>query len=183
MPGSAGLRSEKKGSGNTLFDLAASSMKTKEALVISGAAGGGTSQQTTLENMNTVRRAKHTRIHDLAQVGRIVLTSARGGASQLTVHNDNLVSTGPGMRPSIAPRGVLLERNSGSWYFEVLVVTPGNAYVGIGDAFYTGNSRDAQGIGDDAHSWGYSGYLCKRKHDKVTQPFGFAWKTETWWGA
>ena len=81
------------------------------------------------------------------------------------------------MRPSIAPRGVLLERNSGSWYFEVLVVTPGNAYVGIGDAFYTGNSRDAQGIGDDAHSWGYSGYLCKRKHDKVTQPFGFAWKT------
>jgi hypothetical protein len=114
----------------------------------------------------------------LYSIGKFVLTSSTGNTS-INFSNDNLVkTTTPGSRPSIAPRGVLLERGSGRWYYEVTVVTPGNAYVGFGDALYTGNSSLALGIGDDdGNSWGYSGYLCKKKHAKKSEPYGFAWSS------
>ena len=169
------------------LEMAAKKMKRK---VSAGAAAGAAGAAMSNDHNGQVVHAKHVHINDLYSIGKFVLTSSGGGAgggggggagggSSLNFSNDNLVkTTTAGSRPSIAPRGVLLERGSGRWYYEVTVVTPGNAYVGFGDALYTGNSQLAKGIGDDeGHSWGYSGYLCKKKHAKTSTPFGFAWSS------
>ena len=175
--GGGSLKSNKKN--NILQDLEASSKKAREKMsssilkqLTTGPAGAGSAGSAAGA---TAGPAAHTQILDVSTVGQFVMTSVSGGNGAIFFSNDNLVSTGPGMRPSIAPRGVLLERETGSYYYEVTCVTPGHAYVGFGDALYTGDSANAKGIGDDAHSWGYSGYLCKCKHNSKGTPFGFAW--------
>ena len=144
--------------------------------------GDANSPSLTSSSLQQRPHSQHVHVNDLFSFGKFVLTSSIGffqtSGARLYIENDNVVRTTPGSRPSIAPRGVLLERNSGRWYYEITVITPGNAYVGWGDALYTGDSTRALGIGDDdGHSYGYSGWLCSKKYDNKKQPFGFAWSS------
>lgn len=46
----------------------------------------------------------------------------------------------------------------GCWYFEVVIVTAGRGVVGFYDVDFEADSARALGVGDDAHSWGISGF-------------------------
>eukprot|EP00940_MAST-03C_sp_MAST-3C-sp2_P000700 g700.t1 len=133
----------------------------------------------TLPSATTSRKGKRNAlltIAELPSLGRLVLV----GGGRVT-QRDGVVATSPGHRPTVAPRGVLLKQPGTRWYFEVEVVTAGLACIGVYDSGYTGDSASASGVGDDAHSWGFSG--CAKgsdgrgaiRHDKDVKAWGYPW--------
>lgn len=68
---------------------------------------------------STPRVGAHLTYSNIADIGKLFLSS--GGSA--VFHGDNVVSTRAGYRPSISPRGVLLD--SGKWYYELSVITAG----------------------------------------------------------
>ena len=82
------------------------------------------------------------------------------------ISGDGLTRTRSGDRPTIAPRGVLLQQ--GRWYYEVEIITSGRATIGWGDRSF-GSGRSSQSslfaVGADAHSWGVSTFDCCIRHD------------------
>lgn len=53
--------------------------------------------------------------------------------------------------------------------------TKGRACVGWGTILYTGDSHNAQGVGDDANSWGFDGYSREKRHSGISESWGYEW--------
>ena len=106
----------------------------------------------------------------LASLGQYFISS--GGQAQF--HGDGRVTTVPGYRPSVSPRGVALTQ--GKWFYEVVVVTRGRGCVGFADYEYSGDASAARGVGDDAHSWGYDGYEGVTRHSNQGSSWGREWQ-------
>ena len=97
-------------------------------------------------------------------------------SGQVSFHKE---STTIGIRstfPTVVPRGVLLR--SGKWYYEVLLVSAseGVAQIGWADCAFAGNDEEANGVGDDLHSWAFDGNRCQ-KWSGGSSSWGKRWRT------
>ena len=90
--------------------------------------------------------------------------------SHTKISGDGLTRTRSGERPTIAPRGVLLQQ--GRWYYEVEIVTSGRATIGWGDRSFGGGRSSQSGlfaVGADAHSWGVDTFEQRICHNSREQ--------------
>ena len=61
-------------------------------------------------------------------------------------------------------------------YYEVTIQTAGLAQIGWATHEFHPNSQNGDGVGDDAHSYGYDGFRCAKFHDSMTS-YGTSWKS------
>jgi hypothetical protein len=106
----------------------------------------------------------------LASLGQYFICS--GGQAQF--HGDGRVTTVPGYRPSVSPRGVALTQ--GKWFYEVVVVARGRGCVGFADYEYSGDAAAGRGVGDDTHSWGFNGFDAVVRHGSKDSSWGCEWQ-------
>ena len=89
----------------------------------------------------------------MEDLGNIFFVSGSG-----IVSNDLSVSTNEaGGRPTIAVKGITLDLNTpGRWYLELRVLSSGRACLGFASTSFSPKNRQAVGVGDDEHSWGFN---------------------------
>lgn len=97
-------------------------------------------------------------------------------SGQVSFHKE---STTIGIRstfPTVVPRDVLLR--TGKWYYEVHLVSAseGVAQIGWADCSFAGNDEEANGVGDDQHSWAFDGNRCQ-KWNGGSSNWGKRWRT------
>ena len=61
-------------------------------------------------------------------------------------------------------------------YYEVTIQTAGLAQIGWATHEFHPNSQNGDGVGDDAHSYGYDGFRCAKFHDAMAS-YGTSWRS------
>eukprot|EP00466_Bigelowiella_natans_P015194 jgi/Bigna1/85176/estExt_fgenesh1_pg.C_20373 len=142
------------------------SQKRRKALplnLLPSAAASAKNAKATTTTLDSVgeeeEKFAHMSYAELSALGSMSLAS--GGMAYF--HDDGLVSTRPGYRPTLCARGVLIQ--SGRYYYEVTVVTAGRGCLGWADAAFRPNYSTSHGVGDDKNSWGYDGLRQLAIHD------------------
>eukprot|EP00467_Chlorarachnion_reptans_P010822 CAMPEP_0114525784 /NCGR_PEP_ID=MMETSP0109-20121206/22631_1 /TAXON_ID=29199 /ORGANISM="Chlorarachnion reptans, Strain CCCM449" /LENGTH=5518 /DNA_ID=CAMNT_0001707433 /DNA_START=63 /DNA_END=16619 /DNA_ORIENTATION=+ len=107
----------------------------------------------------------HMSYAELSALGTLSLAS--GGLASF--HDDSLVSTRPGYRPTICPRGICIRQ--GKWYYEVTIVTAGRGVIGWSDSGFRPNFYTSHGTGDGEHSWGVDGVRRVSIHKGAETPW------------
>jgi hypothetical protein len=74
--------------------------------------------------------------------------------------------------PSVGCRGFGV--SSGKWYYEITLLSSKCIQLGWVDGEYTGDSRNGQGVGDDANSWAFDGWRVYLWHE-VSIDWGARW--------
>ena len=97
--------------------------------------------------------------------------------NELDMTANNLLATRSGSNVTVCPRGVLLRKGSGQWYFEIQILrtsASGSVCCGVvSESFHADGG--ATEVGQDAHSWGVS--TRGAQHDgKIRSLGGHPWK-------
>ena len=62
----------------------------------------------------------------------------------------------------------------GRWYYEALLLSGGLMQIGVADHSFQGNESSGDGVGDDAGSWAFDGFRCRKWNGKDAA-YGTAW--------
>ena len=77
--------------------------------------------------------------------------------------------------PSVKAQHLCVD--SGKWYYECHLLTPGCMQIGWVTPNYTGDASQGNGVGDDTFSWAYDGYRQLRWHNGASESWSNKWKT------
>lgn len=77
--------------------------------------------------------------------------------------------------PSVKAQHLCVD--SGKWYYECHLLTPGCMQIGWVAPNYTGDASQGNGVGDDTFSWAYDGYRQLRWHNGASESWSNKWKT------
>merc|ERR1712166_1286972 len=77
--------------------------------------------------------------------------------------------------PSVKAQHLFVD--SGKWYYECHLLTPGCMQIGWVTPNYTGDASQGNGVGDDTFSWAYDGYRQLRWRNGASESWSNKWKT------
>ena len=78
--------------------------------------------------------------------------------------------------PSIKLNEISLQRMSGRWFYEVIILSDGLMQIGWADSHFRCDPTCGQGVGDHLHSWAFDGLRTKRWCVSC-ENYGKKWKT------